>query len=157
MSAAPTTISDELFGHMVWDGEIGALVGSVEWRGRADLKVQVATESIEDAAAALKSAGKQFDQIIPRFDAIYREVREEYLKLYNESWSNCINGLGEPVGHGKIDAKKFDEFVYLESIWFATGGRTDLWFYDGDELFGGHAIMVTLDSDLKSVSSGLEG
>lgn len=157
MSAAPATISDEFFGCMVWAGEIGALVGSIEWKGRDNLKVQVAAESIGEAPAALKSARELFRRIVPRFDALYGEVREEYVKIYNESWSNCVNGLGEPVGHGKIDAEKFDEAVYLEEIWFAGDGRTELCFYDGDEFFGGHTITVTLDSDLKVIRSGLDG
>lgn len=157
MSAAPINISDELFGHMVWDSEVGALVGSIEWKGRDNIEVQVASGSIEDGAAALKSARELFDRIIPRFDALYLDAREEFLKLYNESWSNCVNGLGESVGHGKIDAGKFDEVVYLEAIWFAGDGRTELWFYDDGELFGGHTITVTLDSDLKVIGSGLDG
>ena len=74
-------------------------------------------------------------------------------------WDDSINfyGFGQRVGHGRISAEKFDEYLSVETIYFARDGGIELWFHDNDEKFYGHMIRVSLDAAMKIASTGLEG
>jgi hypothetical protein len=157
MTEKPADFEDEFFGALKWDEECGWFSGTATFSNGESIEVALAPKRKEEIGGFIREAKKLFAELEQKLPRIYADVRQEYLKLYNESWSKVVNGLGQPVGHGRISGDQFDGYVGLESISFENDGNVELYFYDNDELFGGHSIHVRLDQSLNIRNTGLEG
>ncbi len=148
---------DKFFGPLTWEEKHEWFSGKIKFANDKSVEVKLVPKSTEEMKLFAREAEEIFSMLKQKFGEIYSEMRDEYLKLYNKSWSQVVNGYGEPVGHGEISGEQFDDFISLESIWFESDGSVELFFYDGDELFGGHSIHVWLDDRLNVRRTGLEG
>ncbi|MDB6124316.1 MAG: hypothetical protein JWQ71_3309 [Pedosphaera sp.] len=152
----PKSVEDEAFGLLEWDEEIEWFSGTVEFKPDIWIKITFLIEKEAKLDVFLQRTREQYSNLQRQFPKIYDKVRDEFLKLYNGNWSEVVDGLGQPVGRGRISSEQFDQIVCLESIGMSDGG-VELWFYDNNELFGGHSIRVALNTALEIIGSGLEG
>jgi len=157
VSPTPEILHDALFGRLKWNPDIGWLEGRIEFDPGHVVRVTFVAEEPNEFPEIISRAHQQLPALKLKHSAIYARVREEFLALYNESWAGSVNGYGQPATMGKISVDKFDELVRLQRVSFQYGTGVDLWYFDGDELFGGHSILVQLDDNLEIVSTGLEG
>jgi hypothetical protein len=155
MSIHPQGLDDSVFDHLHWDANLECYSGRIVVAQGDEIKVSVTGEGA-DWVKAIEKARTQFIALKKELPRIYDAVRAEFLPLYNESWSEGVNGLGEPVGHGIIDSEEFDSLVNIESIWFEPDESITLYFSDTGVLFHGHAIRISVDSQFNIRSSGLE-
>jgi hypothetical protein len=145
------------FEPLKWDEKSERFSGKVNFATGQPVEVTLIPKWKVEIGLFARETEKLFVELKPNLREIYPEMREDYLKLYSESWSECVNGYGQPVGHGRISSDQFNDLVRLESIWFESDESVELCFYDHDELFGGHSIQVWLDQKLNLKSTGLEG
>jgi hypothetical protein len=110
------------------------------WHGKIDLspghKIDIAFVPEDEEPSSL------LDRVRPIFWRIARNEKEyraaaagQLLDLHNNTWND-----DEP-----IDSQTFIDRMLLESIVFYSDGSSEMFYQDGD-LFLGHAIFVSVDS-----------
>jgi hypothetical protein len=157
MRSIPEEIQDPLFGHLKWNADIEWYEGRIEIFPGCLVHVTFVDDVHVKFSQVFSTAHKQLQPLKSKLPEIYAEVRREYLELYNCSWAGALNGYGQPANRGRISAAEFDALVHLETVSFKYGAMVDLWYFDDDQLFGGHSIIVQLDDKLDVISTGLEG
>jgi len=139
---AHETISDDLFGTLTWDSE------RHEWHGRAVTAGGLAFRLWIDTGV--------WSLVHPIDDTkvdrtISSESRQAFLRV-RDSEQQARKGLvGEFVPlhadwHGEqISPTDFQARLELASVQFLRDGRVEI-FYGDDGMFGGHSLIVRLDS-----------
>jgi hypothetical protein len=139
---AHETISDDLFGSLTWDDE------RHEWQGRAvtarglafrlwiDTGVWDMVHPIDDTKVdrTISSASRQAFVRVRDSEQRAREgLVSEFVPLHAD-W------------HGEqISAADFQARLELDSVQFLRDGGVEI-FYGDDGMFGGHSLIVHLDS-----------
>lgn len=157
MRPTPQEIHDPLFGHLKWSADVEWYEGRIEILPGSFVRVTFKNDEDIEFSEVFSAAHIQLEPLKSKLPNIYAEVRREYLELYNRSWANAVNGYGQPANRGRISETDFDALVRLKDVSFRYGIMVDLWYSEEEGLFGGHSILVQLDSDLNVVSTGLEG
>ena len=130
-------IEDKLFGTLSYDASVRWYRAQVEFSPGRRVELSISVEGV-DPDAAVEQAHQIFPRVQSQGAALRRAAAQEKLALYNDHWSQ-----GE-----RIDADEFARRITLSSITIHPEGEVELWYSDGD-LFAGHWIAVSTDSELQ--------
>ena len=140
------TITDEILGEMNVDG--GDIEGEVEINGRKIyFGITVDEISGEKSAEELISEFKKF---IVDFDKWDKEIRAFAAKALTDNANDWLqDSLEDDEEFVEITKEKFAERMVLNSIGFDENGFEV--FYDDDDMFWGHSILVdgTLENGIE--------
>ncbi|SCW74009.1 hypothetical protein SAMN04487970_103760 [Paenibacillus tianmuensis] len=118
------------------------------WANDHSFDLVIHIDSREEALALLPAVRG----IIARLEAIDSKARafaaDELLELKNDNW---LVEDEEPV-----TKKDFVQRMSIETIAFDEDGAFEIWFADGD-LFWGHSIMVSMNSEGEPEDAGMHG
>lgn len=141
-------ITDELLGEMTFDESLGSFEGEVEISGQ-NIYFGISVDDINDKETVDRLIS-EFKKFISEFDKWDKRIREFAAK----SLTDCANDWlqdsledGEPFF--EITEEKFAERMVLNSIGFDENGF-DV-YYDDDDMFWGHCILVygTLENGIE--------
>src|SRR5690349_18608923 len=109
MPETPEFFDDPEFGRLKWNPAIGWYEGSVELSPGCTVRVTITAGDMEDFPSVILKSRQQVVSLKPKLKIIQEQVRTEFLTHYNDSWSNSVNGYGQPANRGKITREEFDE------------------------------------------------
>lgn len=131
----PIILDPPILGRLEYSRSLGEFEGRAAWCGR-EIAIELCCASPGDPAVALEAATRLFAEQA-EWDRRAREYAvEELLPLKNDAW------LGE--GEAELSAAEFLSKMTLASISIDESGGFSFW-YDGDDLFSGHAILISGD------------
>ncbi len=139
MADAERTTHDEVLGTLTWNGQLDW------WEGRAEVAPGHAIRislSVEDEAADAPSPTEldQARRVLGRLredePAARLVAAEELLAIYNDEWND-----DEPLGEEEFMAR-----LTLDDLSIAPDGSAEL-FYQDDNLFAGHTVLVSVGPD----------
>lgn len=141
-------ITDELLGEMTFDESLGSFEGEVEISGQ-NIYFGISVDDINDKETVDRLIS-EFKKFISEFDKWDKRIREFAAK----SLTDCANDwLQDSLEDGEpfieITEEKFAERMVLNSIGFDENGF-DV-YYDDDDMFWGHCILVygTLENGIE--------
>ena len=141
-------ITDELLGEMTFDESLGSFEGEVEISGQ-NIYFGISVDDINDKETVDRLIS-EFKKFISKFDKWDKRIREFAAK----SLTDCANDwLQDSLEDGEpfieITEEKFAERMVLNSIGFDENGF-DV-YYDDDDMFWGHCILVygTLENGIE--------
>jgi hypothetical protein len=137
---------DALFGEMVWDEKFKGWKGKLEFAPEGFVEILISALSDADLEA-IEEAQPIFENVRTRLDEICAYAADGLLELYNENW----RGDYEP-----ISKEEFCRRIKLESIVFWGEGSTEF-YYDDDNLFLRHTIIVSIDDEGNLIDADIAG
>jgi len=140
----PPVIHDELFGELRWDELVDWYESEVEILGGRKIRISVKVGD-DGPHAAIEQARHDFPTVVANEPTYRKQTAAALINTHNDHWSD-----GD-----KIDIDGFMARMTLESIVFWVI-YTELWYDDGD-LFWGHSIYASLDSELRFTEAIFEG
>jgi len=125
---------DPIFGKLTWEDNLEWWTGQVEVA--PGHTIQVALSTTEKELETLLAQAHPLLARIRREEAdLRRATAEALLELYNTAWNEGA----------VIDGARFAARITLQAVTFYTDGSAEL-FYDDDDLFAGHTLLVSLDT-----------
>lgn len=140
------TITDEILGEMNVDG--GDIEGEVEINGQK-IYFGITVDDINDKETVEKLISK-FRKFIADFDKWDKEIRAFSAEKLTDNANDWLqDSLEDDEEFVKITKEKFAERMVLNSIGFDENGF-DV-YYDDDDMFWGHCILVygTLENGIE--------
>ena len=141
-------ITDELLGEMTFDESLGSFEGEVEISGQ-NIYFGISVDNINDKETVdrLISEFKKFISEFDKWDKRIREFSAEKLTDNANDWLQ--DSLEDDEEFVEITEEKFAERMVLNSIGFDENGFEV--FYDDDDMFWGHSILVdgTLENGIE--------
>ena len=141
-------ITDELLGEMTFDESLGSFEGEVEISGQ-NIYFGISVDDINDKETVdrLISEFKKFISEFDKWDKRIREFSAEKLTDNANDWLR--DSLEDDEEFVEITEEKFAERMVLNSIGFDENGF-DV-YYDDDDMFWGHCILVygTLENGIE--------
>ena len=141
-------ITDELLGEMTFDESLGSFEGEVEISGQ-NIYFGISVDDINDKETVdrLISEFKKFISEFDKWDKRIREFSAEKLTDNANDWLQ--DSLEDDEEFVEITEEKFAERMVLNSIGFDENGFEV--FYDDDDMFWGHSILVdgTLENGIE--------
>ena len=141
-------ITDELLGEMTFDESLGSFEGEVEISGQ-NIYFGISVDNINDKETVdrLISEFKKFISEFDKWDKRIREFSAEKLTDNANDWLQ--DSLEDDEEFVEITEEKFAERMVLNSIGFDENGFEV--FYDDDDMFWGHSILVdgTLENGME--------
>ena len=141
-------ITDELLGEMTFDESLGSFEGEVEISGQ-NIYFGISVDDINDKETVdrLISEFKKFISEFDKWDKRIREFSAEKLTDNANDWLR--DSLEDDEEFVEITEEKFAERMVLNSIGFDENGFEV--FYDDDDMFWGHSILVdgTLENGIE--------
>ena len=140
------TITDEILGEMNVDG--GDIEGEVEINGKK-IYFGISVDDINDKETVEKLISK-FKKFISEFDKWDKDIREFSAEKLTDNANDWLrDGLEDGEEFVEITKEKFAERMILNSIGFDENGF-DV-YYDDDDMFWGHCILVygTLENGIE--------
>ena len=142
------TITDEILGEMTFDESLGSFEGEVEISGQ-NIYFGISVDNINDKETVdrLISEFKKFISEFDKWDKRIREFSAEKLTDNANDWLQ--DSLEDDEEFVEITEEKFAERMVLNSIGFDENGFEV--FYDDDDMFWGHSILVdgTLENGIE--------
>lgn len=142
------TITDEILGEMTFDESLGSFEGEVEISGQ-NIYFGISVDDINDKETVdrLISEFKKFISEFDKWDKRIREFSAEKLTDNANDWLQ--DSLEDDEEFVEITEEKFAERMVLNSIGFDENGFEV--FYDDDDMFWGHSILVdgTLENGIE--------
>lgn len=149
MTSPTSSLSDPVFGTLVYEDELGSFVGSADWFGQS-VRISFGIDNIEPAQglAAAHSVWRDQDALGTR---LRNEMATEVLSLKNENWLDD--------GEAALTGPELIARLLLESVNFYIDedGVSFEFLYDDDGLFGGHAVIIGGDTDEEDLDVSLFG
>ena len=132
-------ITDEILGEMTFDESLGSFEGEVEISGQ-NIYFGISVDNINDKETVdrLISEFKKFISEFDKWDKRIREFSAEKLTDNANDWLQ--DSLEDDEEFVEITEEKFAERMVLNSIGFDENGFEV--FYDDDDMFWGHSILV---------------
>lgn len=135
---------DDTFGTLTWNEELGWWSGSAELAD--DYRVDVYVESTlhhGDQRDRDLARARRLWEIMSKFDEELRQkaAEDEFCEMYAE-WRV---GVDPPAP--ALDLLAFVDKFKLQSVTFYSEGGAELFLDDALDVFGGHALHFTVDSD----------
>ena len=141
-------ITDEILGEMTFDESLGSFEGEVEISGQ-NIYFGISVDNINDKETVdrLISEFKKFISEFDKWDKRIREFSAEKLTDNANDWLR--DSLEDDEEFVEITEEKFAERMVLNSIGFDENGFEV--FYDDDDMFWGHSILVdgTLENGIE--------
>ncbi len=141
-------ITDEILGEMTFDESLGSFEGEVEISGQ-NIYFGISVDDINDKETVdrLISEFKKFISEFDKWDKRIREFSAEKLTDNANDWLR--DSLEDDEEFVEITEEKFAERMVLNSIGFDENGFEV--FYDDDDMFWGHSILVdgTLENGME--------
>ena len=141
-------ITDEILGEMTFDESLGSFEGEVEISGQ-NIYFGITVNEItgEKSADELISEFKKFITDFDNWDKRIRAFSAKALTDCANDWLQDSLEDGEPFI--EITEERFAERMVLNSIGFDENGFEV--FYDDDDMFWGHCILVygTLENGIE--------
>ncbi len=141
-------ITDEILGEMTFDESLGSFEGEVEISGQ-NIYFGISVDNINDKETVdrLISEFKKFISEFDKWDKRIREFSAEKLTDNANDWLQ--DSLEDDEEFVEITEEKFAERMVLNSIGFDENGFEV--FYDDDDMFWGHSILVdgTLENGIE--------
>ena len=139
-------ITDELLGEMNVDG--GDIEGEVEINGQK-IYFGISVDDINDKETVERLISK-FKKFIADFDKWDKEIRAFSAKKLTDNANDWLqDSLEDDEEFVEITEERFAERMVLNSIGFDENGFEV--FYDDDDMFWGHSILVdgTLENGME--------
>lgn len=131
------------FGTLKYDDNLDWWTCNTKFQGKKiKLDIAVEKENKFEPLDSIKDILKKLE-VYP-FHAI---AADHLLSTYNDSWNEKKTALSK---------EQFASIIKLDSITIETDGESSIWFKDGN-LFLGHLICISLDSDYKVKDVGIMG
>jgi hypothetical protein len=125
---------DPIFGKLTWEDHLEWWTGQVDFA--PGHSIQVALSTTEKELETLLAQARPLLARIRREEADLRQATTEaLLELYNTAWNEGA----------AIDGARFAACITLQTVIFYPDGNAEL-FYDDDDLFAGHTLLVSLDT-----------
>ena len=140
------TITDEILGEMNVDG--GDIEGEVEINGQK-IYFGITVDDTDDKETVEKLISK-FKKFIADFDKWDKRIREFSAEKLTDNANDWLqDSLEDDEEFVEITEEKFAERMVLNSIGFDENGFEV--FYDDDDMFWGHSILVdgTLENGIE--------
>ena len=141
-------ITDELLGEMTFDESLGSFEGEVEISGQ-NIYFGISVDDINDKETVdrLISEFKKFISEFDRWDKRIREFAAKSLTDCANDWLQDSLEDGEPFI--EITEERFAQRMVLNSIGYDENGFEV--YYDDDDMFWGHCILVygTLENGIE--------
>ena len=141
-------ITDEILGEMTFDESLGSFEGEVEISGQ-NIYFGISVDNINDKETVDRLIS-EFKKFISEFDKWDKRIREFAAK----SLTDCANDwLQDSLEDGEpfieITEERFAQRMVLNSIGYDENGF-DV-YYDDDDIFWGHCILVygTLENGIE--------
>ena len=141
-------ITDEILGEMTFDESLGSFEGEVEISGQ-NIYFGISVDNINDKETVDRLIS-EFKKFISEFDKWDKRIREFAAK----SLTDCANDwLQDSLEDGEpfieITEERFAQRMVLNSIGYDENGF-DV-YYDDDDMFWGHCILVygTLENGIE--------
>lgn len=131
------------FGTLKYDSNLNWWTGRSKFQDKKII-LHIAADETNKFEPIQKAKDRLKELKIIAFDQI---AAEKLLTLFNDSWNNNDHSLSP---------EEFASTITLESITLEVNGSSSIWFKDGD-LFAGHSIHVSLDSENKVTDVGIMG
>lgn len=139
-------IQDAILGELIWEEK------HRWWKGKArinsDLPFKVYLFDYPKDASEDLEPYRRFFETICRNEARAREfAAEELLGVYNDNWSGSDNPIAK---------EEFCRRMQPESIGFYDSTEADF-YYVGEDLFGEHTIVITINESGDFTYAEIEG
>jgi hypothetical protein len=128
----PVVFSTKEFGDLVLDRKLDWFRGEAEWNGEL-VSVTFPADGDEPSEAALHTARLLWADQENWETRIELFAVEQLLEVKNHAW------LEE--GEAEVTAEEFIERIAFPSISVGSNGDFDFW-YDDDDMFWGHSILI---------------
>lgn len=129
----PVRVGDSELGPLTLDRSLDVYEGEVQWNGYP-IHLTLSCDDPQQPQVALNAA-KSFLREQGTWDARVRAAAvAQLLPLKNNTW------LEE--GEAEVEPEAFVRRMTLNAVEVSDGGKWSLWF-DDDDMFWGHAIMVS--------------
>lgn len=113
-----------------------------------DIAIQLSTDENNSVASAFKRATNLAGEL-KNYALLAQEfAAQRLLQLKNETWID--------EGEDPLTTEQFQQWMTLESISIDSGGNVSFYHNDGD-LFLGHCILVTMDSENNFIVAEIAG
>lgn len=142
-------LKDEILGEMTVDENDDYIEGKVEINNR-EIYFGIYVDDVNDKDNTDKVIG-EFKKFISEFDKWDKDIREYAAKTMTENANDWLrDSLEEGEEFVEITEKKFAERMILNSISYDENGFEV--FYDDDDMFWGHSIVVdgTLNNGMEN-------
>jgi hypothetical protein len=134
---AETIIVDEVLGMLTWNDQLDWWEGRTEMAPGHLIGISV---SVEDETAPPTVEVEQARRVLLRLREREAEARlvaaEELLAIYNDEWND-----DDPISEEEFMAR-----LTLDDLAVASDGSAEL-FYQDDNLFAGHTVLVSIGAD----------
>ena len=130
-------IENAVLGTVTWDDNLNYWEAKLELFSNHQVNVSI-TPADEDDAAAI-AAGAELVEWVRQNERSAREYAAGQMLESAEDWRD------EDDEPNEITAESFAERIVLESITVEEDGGANLWYND-DQIFAGHVIVVSLNT-----------
>ena len=141
-------ITDEILGEMTFDESLGSFEGEVEISGQ-NIYFGISVDNINDKETVDRLIS-EFKKFISEFDKWDKRIREFSAEKLTDNANDWLQDSPEDDEEFvEITEEKFAERMVLNSIGFDENGFEV--FYDDDDMFWGHSILVdgTLENGIE--------
>ena len=142
------TITDEILGEMTFDESLGSFEGEILINGE-NVDFGITVDDINDKETVERLISK-FKKFIADFDKWDKEIRAFSAKKLTDNANDWLqDSLEDDEEFVEITEERFAERMVLNSIGFDENGF-DV-YYDDDDMFWGHCILVygTLENGIE--------
>jgi hypothetical protein len=151
----PETVTHPVFGELRWDAARSVWftqVRDTSWM--IDVSVKPGDS---DRLACLDRAADLYSRAIRAERQLLRTAIDNYLlELFNDNW-RLADGQ-EEMNQGELTAEEFAARLRFEFIKVSPSSRFAVELgYDAGDMFGGHAVFVRLDRNLRYLNAALIG
>ena len=141
-------ITDEILGEMTFDESLGSFEGEILINGE-NVDFGISVDDINDKESVEKLISR-FKKFISEFDKWDKDIREFSAEKLTDNANDWLrDSLEDDEEFVEITEEKFAERMVLNSIGFDENGFEV--FYDDDDMFWGHSILVdgTLENGIE--------
>lgn len=132
-------ITDEILGEISFDESLGSFEGEIQINGE-NVDFGISVDDINDKETVEKLIS-EFKKFVSEFDKWDKEMRSFAAEALTDDANDWLqDSLEDGEEFVEITEEKFAERMVLNSIGFDENGFEV--FYDDDDMFWGHSILV---------------
>ena len=132
-------ITDEILGEISFDESLGSFEGEIQINGE-NVDFGISVDDINDKETVEKLIS-EFKKFVSEFDKWDKEMRAFAAEALTDDANDWLqDSLEDGEEFVEITEEKFAERMVLNSIGFDENGFEV--FYDDDDMFWGHSILV---------------
>lgn len=114
----------------------------------SEISIRLLTDGVGDIKSAIERAASLAQELESHAQSAKKYAAEGLLAIKNEAWTDEDEEL--------LTIEQFQQRITLESIAIDSAGEVSFYHHDGD-LFWGHCILVTMDSEDRFVGAEIAG